>query len=57
MKVLNLIENETTIISISPNKPNIKLVVEKIDNRVEAAMYWLIDALSNLSGIRYILAY
>lgn len=48
MKVLNLIENETTIISISPNKPNIKLVVEKIYNRVESAMYWLIDALSNL---------
>ena len=48
MKVLNLVEKETTIISISPNKPNIKLAVKKCDNHVESAMYWLIDALGNL---------
>ena len=48
LKVLNLIEKDTTTVSMSPNKPNIKLAVKKIDNHVESAMYWLIDGLSHL---------
>lgn len=47
-KVLNLRQEHTKFISVSPNKTNIKLVVKKIDNATETAMYWLIDSLEHM---------
>lgn len=47
-KVLNLRQEHTKFISVSPNKTNIKLVVNKIDNATETAMYWLIDSLEHM---------
>lgn len=32
-------------ISISSNKPNIKLLVKKVSSEIETAIYWLVDAL------------
>lgn len=48
MKVMGLKENDTPQISISPNKPNIKLVVKKVSSEIETAIYWLVDALGSL---------
>ena len=48
MKVMNLKTDTTTFISISPNRSNIKLVIKKIDNSVDTAMFWLIDSLERL---------
>lgn len=45
---MGLKENDTTQISISPNKPNIKLVVKKVSSEIETAIYWLVDALGLL---------
>lgn len=36
-------ENDTTHISFSQNKPNIKLVVKKVSSEIETAIYWLVD--------------
>ncbi|XP_048777465.1 probable ATP-dependent DNA helicase RecS [Ostrea edulis] len=47
-KILNLKQGLSKFISVSPNKTNIKLVVKKIDNAIETAMYWLIDSLENM---------
>ncbi|XP_063419305.1 probable ATP-dependent DNA helicase RecS [Mytilus trossulus] len=44
LKVLQLDPNAVEI-RISPNKPNIKLVVNQILNTVEMAMCWLVDGL------------
>ncbi|OWF35276.1 ATP-dependent DNA helicase RecS [Mizuhopecten yessoensis] len=43
-KVLQM-DDDLVEIRISPNKPNIKLVVRKIPNTVEMSMVWMIDAL------------
>lgn len=40
---MELRENDTTQIYISPNKPNIKLVVKKVSSEIETAIYWLAD--------------
>lgn len=45
---MRLKENDTTQISISPYKPNIKLVVKKVSSEIETAIYWLVDALGLL---------
>ena len=45
LKILNISEDAVQI-AVSPDKPNIKLVVVKISNSLEIAMSWLIDALS-----------
>ncbi|XP_033754691.1 probable ATP-dependent DNA helicase RecS [Pecten maximus] len=45
-KVLQL-QDDMVQIRLSPNKPNIKLVVHKIQNSVDMAMVWLVDAICN----------
>lgn len=44
-KILDLSVN-TIETRISPNKPNIKIVVRKIPNNREMAMFWIVDALT-----------
>lgn len=41
-KCLNLSDKSLEII-VSPDKPNIKLVVKKVSKNIETAMFWLID--------------
>ena len=47
-KVLNLRNEHTKFISVSPNKTNIKLLVKRIDNSIETSMYWIIDSLEKM---------
>jgi len=53
-KILQMDSNSAEI-RISPNKPNIKLVVSKIPNIVEMAMTWVIDGLSDKTFPRSII--
>lgn len=46
-KCLNLSDKSLEII-VSPDKPNIKLVVKKVSKNIETAMFWLIDPLQDL---------
>ncbi|XP_063426214.1 bifunctional 3'-5' exonuclease/ATP-dependent helicase WRN-like [Mytilus trossulus] len=48
MKILNFKTDTTMFLNVSPNKSNIKLVVKKIENSVDTAMFWLIDSLERL---------
>ncbi|CAG2226242.1 unnamed protein product [Mytilus edulis] len=48
MRELHMHKDLTTIISKSPNKPNIKFCVQKIDNTIDMSMVWLVDALEKL---------
>lgn len=45
-KVLNL-KDDATEIRLSPDKPNIKMVVKKIPNSVDLGMAWIIDQLDS----------
>ncbi|XP_062603504.1 ATP-dependent DNA helicase RecQ-like [Saccostrea cucullata] len=47
-RVLGLDPAHTTELTVSPNKPNIKLIVKKVDKNIETSMCWLIDALDDL---------
>lgn len=42
-RLLDLSKN-TIETRISPNKPTIKIVIRKISNSLEMAMFWIIDA-------------
>ena len=44
MKVLGLNINDTKFVTVSPDKPNIKLCARKIDQDIASAMYWLVSA-------------
>lgn len=48
MKMLNLKMESTTILSVSPNKSNVKLLVKQIDNDITSSMFWLLDNLQRL---------
>ena len=45
MRVLNFNTKTTTVISVSPNRSNIKLNVMRVATSVEESMYWFVDAL------------
>jgi len=48
LKVLGLKTNQILDITMSPNKSNIKICVEKVENTLEMAMVCLVDALGEL---------
>lgn len=56
MKVLCLNPCDVNFVSVSPDKPNIKLCVKKIDHDIASAMYWLVSA-GNSSILPKILIY
>lgn len=46
--VLDLREESTIMITKSPNRSNIKLVISKTNNTIEEGMYWLISGMETL---------
>lgn len=56
MKVQCLNPCDVNFVSVSPDKPNIKLCVKKIDHDIASAMYWLVSA-GNSSILPHILIY
>ncbi|XP_069105520.1 bifunctional 3'-5' exonuclease/ATP-dependent helicase WRN-like [Argopecten irradians] len=48
MKILSLRPETTVTITVSPNRPNIKLTAVKVSNILEMAMSWIVDGLSTL---------
>lgn len=48
--------SDINFVSVSPDKPNIKLCVKKIDHDIASAMYWLVSA-GNSSILPKILIY
>lgn len=50
-KTLKLLNMDNPVeITLSPNKSNIKIVVQKVQNSVEMALLWLVDGLESLKG-------
>lgn len=48
MRELHMLKDDTTLINKSPNKPNIKFCIQKVESSIEMSMQWLVDALDKL---------